>query len=195
MINPAIIQRIETHLQETIDGHHLLTETYPSRIFVWGWVPGIYVEAQRFSASSHAFTSEMHVRPLPAFRENMSNIVSEFEQGMPKFIVDTHKRHFPWDRPLLELWPATNRLQVRSWPKNARVLPANVNAITEYDKAWSYILKTHDSFKAFGEEEAERFEIMSPLRHFIMRHYKFVKPFGPFYLFQLISESVDSETP
>ncbi len=195
------VQRYERVKASRVDawesiGAHIKKNTTPEdRIFVWGWVPGIYVEAQRFSASSHAFTSEMHVRPLPKFSENMSNIVSEFEQDMPKFIVDTHKRHFPWNRPLLELWPAINRLQIRSWPKNARVLPANDNAIAEYDRAWSHILKTHKSFKAFGEEEAARFEIMLPLRHHIMRHYTFVRAIGPYYLFQLNPESVDSETP
>jgi hypothetical protein len=34
MIDAAIIQNIEARLHETIHGHHLLTETYPSRIFV-----------------------------------------------------------------------------------------------------------------------------------------------------------------
>lgn len=164
------------------------------RIFVWGWVPGIYVKAQRLSASSHAFTSEMHVRPLPQFTENITDIVSEFKEGKPKFIVDAHKRHFPWDRPFLELWPAINKLKIRSWPDGARVLPSNPAAIAEYDKAWTYILKTHNNFTVFGEEEATRFEIMSPLRHFVMQHYRLVRTIGPYYLFQLKPESVDSET-
>ncbi len=165
------------------------------RIFVWGWVPGIYVKAQRLSASSHAFTSEMHVRPLAQFTENMTDIVSEFEQGKPTFIVDAHKRHFPWDRPFLELWPAINRLKIKSWPDKARILPASASAIAEYDKTWSYVLKTHTRFKVFGEEESLRFEIMAPLRHFIMQHYRFVRAIGPYYLYQLNSESVGSETP
>jgi hypothetical protein len=179
---------------ESVAAYMKKNSTPEDRIFVWGWVPGIYVKAQRISASSHAFTSEMHVRPLPQFEENVSDIVSEFGQRKPKFIVDTHKRHFPWDRPVLELWPAINRLKIKSWPDKARVLPANASAIAEYDKTWNYVLKTHQSFKAFGEEESKRFDIMTPLRHFIMQHYRFVRPVGPYYLYQLNSESVDSET-
>ncbi len=74
-------------------------------IYVWGWVPGIYVQAQRMTNAPKAFEGMMHTLPPPQLAERVQELVVAFEKKPPKFIVDTRKIHFPWNRPPLELWP------------------------------------------------------------------------------------------
>ena len=74
-------------------------------LYVWGWVPGIYVQAQRMSPTPKAFEGMMHTLPPQQLAERVREIVAAFEKNPPKFIVDTGKRHFPWTVPPLELWP------------------------------------------------------------------------------------------
>ncbi len=74
-------------------------------MYVWGWVPGIYVQAQRMSPTPKAFEGTMHTLPPQQLADRVQEILKAFEKNPPKFIVDTRKIHFPWTRPPLELWP------------------------------------------------------------------------------------------
>ena len=133
------------------------------KIYVWGWMPGIYVKAQRFSAASKMCCLP---RPAPAvLAEIVDELQTEFKENMPKFIVDTRKRHIPAERPPYELWPIV-RYQTM---KQETFLAPEENAVAAYEKNWAEMLRT-----SFGDEEAERFDILAPFRRFVRENYQIV---------------------
>jgi hypothetical protein len=119
------------------------------KIYVWGWVPGIYVQAQRFSPTPKAFEGTMHTLSPEVLSERIEEILSAFERQRPKFIVDTHKIHFPWDRPPLELWPRTQK----------GFLPVNQQTMDQYDAAYTKMLE--DRFGADAAVKRIRYEQLS----------------------------------
>ena len=143
-------------------GEYIREHSEPTdKIYVWGWMPGIYVKAQRFSAASKACCLP---RPAPSvLAEIVNELLAEFKQEMPKFIVDTRKRHIPVIRPPYELWPIVR------WQgaKREAFLALDENAITVYEKSWAEMLR-----RDFGDEEAERFNILAPLRKFVRENYE-----------------------
>ncbi len=148
---------------------HIKKNTKPEdRIYVWGWYPGIYVQAQRMSAAAHAFTSEMHVRSPEVLGEMVNGLLVDFEKHSPKFIVDSRKNHFPWKQPPLELWP-----YVQYKAGKSQFLPQNTTMVMQYEQMWYNLLK-----KQVSEEEAERFNSMKPLRDYVRAHYKNPKMVG-----------------
>lgn len=156
---------------------HIKKESQPAdKIFVWGWVPGIYVQAQRMSAASYAFTSEMHVRSPDSLDEMISRILMDFDIQKPTFIVDTRKRHFPWNRPPLELWPL---VQIRR-NEAPKFLPEDSAVVANYEQGWGDMLG-----KTFDQDEAQRFHRMTPFRAFVRKHYRIVNRVGEHVLFEL----------
>lgn len=143
-------------------GEYIRTHSEPTdKIYVWGWMPGIYVKAQRFSAASKACCLP---RPAPSvLAEIVDELLTEFKQEMPKFIVDTRKRHIPAERPPYELWPIVR------WQGAERetFLAPEENAVAAYEKNWADMLR-----RSFGDEEAERFNILAPFRKFIRDNYE-----------------------
>ncbi|MFC1851263.1 glycosyltransferase family 39 protein [candidate division CSSED10-310 bacterium] len=149
------------------------------RIFVWGWYPGIYVQSQRLSATRYAFTSEMHVTDPERFSVMIQGIVSDFEKRRPKFIVDSRKQHFPWNRPPLELWPNLPP-GCRSLKEEELQSAHDPALLTQYELTWSAYLR-----KQFGNDEAERFLVMKPLREYIRKRYKKILQIGPHVLIEM----------
>ena len=140
------------------------------RIYVWGWEPGIYVAAQRLGAASKAGEATMHTVSPEVLSKKVDQLLTEFGKRPPKFVVDTHKVHFPWDRPPLELWPRTRN----------GFLPNDKAAIRQYDQAYSQMLRERN-----GEDEALRYQAMRPFREYIMNNYKIVnRSFGQHVLFE-----------
>ena len=84
---------------------------------------------------------------------------------MPKFIVDTRKRHIPVERPPYELWPIVRYQGM----KQETFLSPEENAVAAYEKNWGDLLRN-----SFGDEEAERFEIMASFRKFVRENYEIV---------------------
>jgi hypothetical protein len=151
-------------------GEYVRDHSAPSdKIYVWGWYPGIYVKAQRLSPTPRAFEGTMHTLSPKMLSQRIDEILSAFEKQPPKFIIDTHKMHFPWDRPPLELWPRTKK----------GFLPANKRIIDEYDAAYSKWLRDN-----IDEDEALRYKAMQPFREFVMKNYKIVQSFGQHVLFE-----------
>ena len=141
-----------------IVGQYIRKNSTPSdTIYVWGWVPGIYVQAQRLSSVPEAFEGTMHTLSPEVLSKKIQAMVSTFEKEPPKFIVDTHKVHFPWDRPPLELWPQTQR----------GFLPPDKKTIDKYDAEYAQMLQ-----KKIEPDEALRYKAMKPLRDFVMNNYK-----------------------
>jgi hypothetical protein len=171
------------YLWETIS-EYIHTHSQPTdKIYVWGWYPGIYVMAQRLSAASEACSMP---RPAPlVLSQLVATLLDEFKRQMPKFIVDSRKRHVPTERPPYELWPIV--LQGFMSPdKSHFVRPDEVEA---YDKAWSKFLR-----ERFDEDEALRYEALKPFREFVMKNYRIVNLFGEHVLFELKSPTAGKES-
>lgn len=166
-------------------GQYIRDNSEPNdKIYVWGWWPGIYVQAQRFSSASTAFAMP---RPAPEVLEQVvSTLIEEFQKEPPKFIVDSRKRHIPTERPPYELWPIIPKgfmgIQKESF------LPNNKEVIERFDHEWTELLRKH-----FGEDEARRYEVLKPLRQFVMTNYRIVSMFGQHVLFELKSPQSGSE--
>ena len=172
-----ISQRKKNNLKGTweVVSEYIKRHSQPEdKIYVWGWVPGIYVQAQRFSPAPKAFEGTMHTLSPKVLSERIDEILTAFDRQPPKFIVDTHKVHFPWDRPPLELWPR------ELWSKTRRGFPVDRKLINEYERGYSQAL--HDKI---SPDEAERFKVMAPFRNFVMTNYRVVGNFGQHVLFQL----------
>ena len=152
-------------------GEYIRDHSKPTdKIFVWGWYPGIYVAAQRLAPTSWPFTSEMHTKTPERFAEDIKGLLAELEANKPLFIVDSRKRHFPGNRPPLELWPVTEN----------GLLPNDPKMIAQFEAEYTKMLRAK-----FGDAEAGRFEAMKPFREFVMKNYNFVQTFGPHILFKL----------
>lgn len=132
-------------------------------MYVWGWFPGIYVQAERFSAAAKACFIP---RTTPdKLAEITADLIAQFEQRKPKFIVDSRKRHIPTNRPPYELWPI--------WEFNdkiVRFLPPDQRAVENYDQMYERFLH-----ERYDEEEAKRYKVLAPLRKYIRENYKVVE--------------------
>jgi hypothetical protein len=111
----------------------------------------------------------MHTLSPKELSERIDEILNAFEKEPPKFIVDSLKRHFPWDRPPLELWPQTSN----------GFLPADEQIVKKYDEAYSKLLR-----EKIEPDEALRYESMKPFREYVMKNYKIVRKFGELVLFE-----------
>ncbi len=160
-----------------IVGDYIRNHSHPSdKIYVWGWYPGIYVEAQRFSSASKA-SSTTRVKPSQ-LKEETDDLLREFHREMPKFIVDSRKRHIPTERPPYELWPIVPKGLIGF--QKTTFLPLNKEIIDMYDREWTGFLA-----ERYDENEAERFRILEPFRGFVMTNYRVVSMFGGHVLFEL----------
>jgi hypothetical protein len=160
-----------------IVGEYIRENSEPTdKIYVWGWIPGIYVQAQRFSSASRAFS--MTRQPPQVLIHNTITLLNEFKQTMPKFIVDTRKRHIPTERPPYELWPIAPKGFMGL--QKSTFLPVNERVIETYDRQWEQMLR-----ERFGDDEADRYEALKPLREFVMKNYQVVSMFGQHVLFEL----------
>lgn len=205
---------LDVRLQVTWEdvGDYINRHSRPSdTIYVWGWMPGIYVRAQRFSAFPAAGTSEMHVYPPPILSQAVGELLAAFQKEMPRFIVDTHHKHFPYDRrPPLELWPSaangarlidglpqdrdgffavvfrTFDIRADDLTSEGFLRPGHPEAIGRYEDAYAGLLR-----EKIGPEEALRFEAMKPLREFVMTRYHLARIFGEQVVFEAGSLSVE----
>jgi hypothetical protein len=144
--------------------------TADDRIYVWGWFPGIYVRAQRVSSAPKAFFGTMHTAEPEELKQVIDETIGAFEKVPPKFIVDSRKIHFPWNRPPFELWPRTGN----------SFLPNNDAVMAEYEREFAALLA-----EKYGQQEAERYRAMLPLRRFVMHNYRIVPiQFGEHVLFE-----------
>lgn len=158
---------------------YIRTHSTPDEtIYVWGWYPGIYVQAERTAPVPRAFEAEMHITPPDVLARHISTLVSQLQDAPPRYIVDTRKQHFPFDgRPPLELWPIIPPNMFGN--AQARHLANDPREIEAFEHAWSQMLA-----QRFGQEEAQRFAAMKPFRDFVMTRYRFVQNFGYHMLYE-----------
>jgi hypothetical protein len=191
-------------------GNYIRQNSQPADpIYVWGWIPGIYVQAQRMSPTPKAFEGMMHTLPPAQLAERVQEILAAFDKKPPKFIVDTRKIHFPWTRPPLELWPSVGNgirllpslprdrnqlsnlllrtlniqpsdlIQPGGPNKEAFLRPDLPDTINRHDAAFEKMLR-----ESVGPDEALRYEAMRPLRAYVMKNYQIVGEFDAQVLFQ-----------
>jgi 4-amino-4-deoxy-L-arabinose transferase-like glycosyltransferase len=160
-------------------GEYIRSRTTPTdKIYVWGWVPGIYLSAQRFSSSANAFESEMHTMPPQRLEQVVDGLLGAFSKEMPKYIVDSRKQHLPLDRFKFELWPIVDY----SAQRQPRFLPPDPQTVAMFEQKWGEMTR-----ERFGDDEARRFEIMGKFRKFIREHYLIDQIFGDEIVFKLKS--------
>jgi hypothetical protein len=160
-----------------VAGEYIRNNTQPSdKIYVWGWVPGIYLAAQRFCPAPNAFESEMHTRPPEQLEQIIDELFVSFNKEMPKYIVDSRKQHLPLDRLKFELWPIAGY----SSQGQPQFLPSDPQIVAEFEKQWGKMTRDRS-----GDDEARRFEIMGKFRKFIRENYDIVQMFGDDVVFKL----------
>ena len=160
-------------------GEYIRSRTQPTdKIYVWGWVPGIYLSAQRFSSSPIAFESEMHARAPQQLEQVVDGLLSAFGKEMPKYIVDSRKQHLPLDRFKFELRPYVP--QGFMGFQRGQFLPNDPQVVAEFEKQWGEMTR-----QKFGDDEARRFEVMGKFRKFIREHYEIEQIFGDQVVFKL----------
>jgi len=149
-------------------GDYIRNHSEPDeKIYVWGWYPGIYVRAQRFSSATKAFSI---TRETPnKLKRQVDMLLSEFGREKPKFIVDSRKLHIPTNRPPYELWPIAP--QGFMGLEQSTFLLNDKRIVDSYDSWWTEQLR-----EAFGDDEAERYKILKPFRQFVMDNYEIVEP-------------------
>lgn len=153
-------------LWEKIGDYIRTRSSLQDRIYVWGWYPGIYVRAQRLAPTPSAFEQGMHILPPERLAGFVLHLIECFEKQPPAFLVDSRKRHFPFDRPPLELWPVMPSRQGGQMPA---FVPSDPSVLRTYEQSWRAFLE-----QQFGAEEAKRFDAMKPLRDYVMTHYRIV---------------------
>ncbi len=158
-------------------GEYIRDNSRPTdKMYVWGWWPGIYVKAQRFSSASKAFCMP---RPTPAVMEQMvAELLAEFGKDRPRLIVDARKRHIPVERPPYELWPIV--IPPYLGTKQVRFLKPDKDEMDRYDRQW-----TEKELAKFGADEVLRYHKLRPLREFVINNYRVVRVFGQHVLFEL----------
>ncbi|MFH1615916.1 MAG: glycosyltransferase family 39 protein [Planctomycetota bacterium] len=165
-------------------GRYIRQHSKPDdKIYVWGWVPGIYVQAQRLSSAPSAFESEMHTSPPEDLKERIDMLLKAFEKEPPKYMVDTHKRHFPWKIFPFELWPSFFPFdqQVKSKLTDKQGFLRQAPEVVElYDRLFTELIRTEIS-----EQEVRRYEVMLPLRRYVMNNYRHLGAIGENVLFEL----------
>lgn len=166
-------------------------------LYVWGWYPGIYVQAQRFCPSSLYSYSDMHTdRPREVARK-IGYLVEALEENPPKFIVDSQKIHYPFgEHPVYDLWPQWkdrergifNFRYSSSEPLKHEgfLTPEEVAEFNELNsiqvEQYSYALLTNEGRKGgpmdretameFARSERRRHAAMAPLREFVVNNYR-----------------------
>jgi hypothetical protein len=163
---------------QTVGEYIRAHSTEQDTLYVWGWIPGIYVAAQRMAPVPSAFEANMHIMPPDKLSLMITRMVQRFEQTPPKFIVDTRKRHFPFNRPPLELWPILPQGMLgnaRPRPLN----PGNPQEIAAFDASYRQFLNDKVS-----PDEAQRYDAMKSIRDFVMQNYRFAGQYGEHMLFE-----------
>jgi hypothetical protein len=158
-------------------GQYIREHSEPNdTIYVWGWYPGIYVVAQRMAPTVSAFEGSMHTISPEELSARVTEDIEEFKKNPPKFIVDSYKIHFPFNRPPLELWPQVTKGS--GYADQSGFLRTDPAVVKQYEQLYAKMLAEK------WPDEARRFEAMKPFRDYVMQHYRVVGKFGDHVLFQ-----------
>lgn len=186
------------------------TTSEDDELYVWGWVPGIYVQAQRYCPARHPAESNMHTSDPFSVNQSIRRLLNDLKTRPPKIIVDSQKDHFPYvSHPRFDLWPRTfNRTErkfdlkppiIKPQGKPALLKPTDFksshNAIMNQVEQYTFDILTQrprsplpkENARNLARLERRRHEAMAPLREFIMENYQPLSlPFNSnMYIFKL----------
>lgn len=187
-------------------------------LYVWGWIPGIYVQAQRFSPALKPSYSNMHSDRVKQVRFEILRLLEKLEAKPPLYIVDSQKFHYPYyDHPIFDLWPRwvqgkRGRFHLRYHPNQAaqKTEMLSVKEVQKFRDVYigqveelTYMLLTNPRRKG-GAVEAEkaremavterrRHEKMYSLREFVMANYQPVPLRAGIYVFRRKDSSQEGE--
>jgi len=179
-------------------------------LYVWGWLPGIYVKAQRFSPTKLPSYSDMHSDRPRFVKWYIEKTVDQFKEKPPKFIVDPQKYHFPYyDHPNFDLWPRwslqrkgafymryapwqpaekTRLLTLEEMKKyeelNYKQVEGGTSSLLTDPRRKGGAIET-GAAKEMAQQEAKRHMAMSPLREFVMKNYEPVRSGGTINIYRL----------
>jgi 4-amino-4-deoxy-L-arabinose transferase-like glycosyltransferase len=178
-------------------------------LYVWGWIPGIYVQAQRFSPAPRPSYSNMHSDRALQVRNEINQLLEKLQANPPLYIVDTQKFHYPYyDHPNFDLWPRwiegkSRRFDLRYHPlqPKQKTKLLSIEDSTTFRQAYlkqvedlTYALLTSPNRKGgavepeqartMAETERRRHEKMYPLREFVMANYKLIPLRTGIYVFR-----------
>ncbi|MBN2210291.1 MAG: glycosyltransferase family 39 protein [Sedimentisphaerales bacterium] len=196
-------------------GRYIREHSTPEdKIYVWGWIPGVYVEAQRFSPVTIPAYGDMHTDPPNSIERRVRKMIEQMQADMPLYIVDTQKVHFPfYDHPVFDLWPRwadrqTGKFDLRVHPAlygrkyppySKDLLSASEAAATaslylaQVEALCQHIMTLSgrpggplaaDDARQLADLERQRHQAMLPLREFVMTHYQPERIFDNMWLFK-----------
>jgi 4-amino-4-deoxy-L-arabinose transferase-like glycosyltransferase len=178
-------------------------------LYVWGWIPGIYVQAQRFSPTLKPSYSNMHSDRVRQVRFEILRLLEKLQANPPLYIVDTQKFHYPYyDHPIFDLWPRwidgkrgqfhfrydlyqpaqkTQLLSVKESVVFREVYLKHVEEITY--KLLTKLNRRGGAVEAqkartMAQTERMRHEMMCPLREFVIANYKLIPLRTGIYVFR-----------
>ncbi|MCH9022595.1 MAG: glycosyltransferase family 39 protein [Planctomycetes bacterium] len=180
-------------------------------LYVWGWVPGIYVQAQRFCPASHPAESNMHSDDPRRVHQVIRKLLAELKENPPTIIVDSQKDHFPYiSHPRFDLWPRVFNRASRKFDlkppltkpsgQPRLIKPSEIDsyhdALMDQVETYTYDILTYpqrpggslaqEDARKRAQQERARHEMMTPLRKFVMTHYQPQSPVNsPMYIFRL----------
>ncbi|HIJ67597.1 MAG TPA: hypothetical protein HPP87_08545 [Planctomycetes bacterium] len=166
-------------------------------LYVWGWIPGIYVQAQRFSPAVKPSYSNMHSDRVRQVRFEILRLLEKLRANPPLYIVDTQKFHYPYyDHPNFDLWPRwINGKQGQFYLRYHPLQPAQKTKLLSVKESavyrelylkqvedFTYALLTSPNRKGgavepekarkMAQTERRRHEKMYPLTEFVMANYQ-----------------------
>ena len=178
-------------------------------LYVWGWIPGIYVQAQRFSPALKPSYSNMHSDRVRQVRFEILKLLEKLQANPPLYIVDTQKFHYPYyDHPIFDLWPRwidgkRGQFHFRYYPlqptQKTKLLSVKESAVyrelylKQVEEITYKLLITPnrkggavEAQKAhtMAQTERMRHEMMCPLREFVIANYKLVPLHTGIYVFR-----------
>lgn len=180
-------------------GHYLQDNSREDEgAYVWGWMPGIYVQARRYNPASKPAYGTMHTDSVCRVKAVVQKTVNELKNEPPRYIVDARKFHFPYyTHPNMDLWPRwrdkdRRKLYLEYHPQQPR--PAIAHAFmsaAEFglrqeayfqqveELTRQLLLAKHKSEGMLDEENArrqaqlekQRHQALAPLRTYLMENY------------------------
>jgi hypothetical protein len=170
-------------------------------LYVWGWYPGIYFQAQRFSPTVDPAEANLHTYKPQLLKSKARQIVEQLKADPPKFIVDPQHWLYPYySNPVIDLWPRWRSrdkvrfdLRVITSSPSYSVEYCTIEDVIKYDKQlieqvgeFAYRQRTDprrpsgpvgpDEAGRLAQEEMARHQAMFSLREFIMTNYRPVVP-------------------
>ena len=178
-------------------------------LYVWGWLPGIYVESGLSAPTLHPSEANMHTVSPKYLAKKTNGLVAELKANKPRYIVDSQKVHFPYyDHPVFDLWPRWTegkkktfhfRHDMRHGLGGTKLMTASdeqrerkeiMNSVEKYTLWRLTVLNRiggaveESKAREMAVTERLRHEAMLPLRRFVMSNYKFAGNFGTHVLFK-----------